>query len=85
MYPEYAQYVADEDIPRSRGPGMHTSPLETEMYYRNALTTTGYGTPLVQPTGSSTAELRGRIRRLICRTRKNPHHFRYLPSSYAEI
>ncbi|KAM3174734.1 hypothetical protein ACTXT7_009947 [Hymenolepis weldensis] len=75
----------DEDIPRSRGPGLNTTPLETEMYYRNPQTTMGYGTPLVQPTGSSTAELRGRIRRLICRTRKNPHHFRYLPSSYAEI
>ncbi|KAL5971142.1 hypothetical protein TSMEX_001148 [Taenia solium] len=42
----------------------------------------GYGPPLVQPTGSPTAELRGRIRRLICRSRKNPHHFRYFSSSY---
>lgn len=42
MYPEQIQYyyIAAEDIPRARGPGLNTTPLETEMYYRNPQTTT---------------------------------------------
>ncbi|CAH8449782.1 unnamed protein product [Schistosoma intercalatum] len=40
----------------------------------------GYGKGLVYPEGSQTSELRGRIKRLLCRSRRDPHYYRYLPT-----
>ncbi|KAH8852880.1 hypothetical protein KSF78_0001259 [Schistosoma japonicum] len=49
----------------------------------NATTVPGYGKGLVYPEGSQTSELRGRIKRLLCRSRRDPHYYRYLPTGVA--
>ncbi|VDL95769.1 unnamed protein product [Schistocephalus solidus] len=45
----------------------------------------GYGPPFVAATGGPTSELRGRIKRLLCRSHKDPHHFRYFPQAAVRV
>ncbi|BHF72841.1 hypothetical protein SprV_0401591200 [Sparganum proliferum] len=45
----------------------------------------GYGPLFVAPSGSPTSELRGRIKRLLCRSHKDPHHFRYFPQAVVAV
>ncbi|KAL3313164.1 hypothetical protein Ciccas_008235 [Cichlidogyrus casuarinus] len=66
---------------RSRGPSMNTSRSETNLYYQSPKTTLGYGQGLMPSSGGATSELRGRIKRLLCRSKQNPHYFRYRPEN----
>jgi hypothetical protein len=50
---------------------------QQEIYNYSPSTTLGYTAGLTFKDGSQTSELRGRLRRLICRSKKNPHYYRY--------
>ncbi|KAF5405004.1 hypothetical protein PHET_01520 [Paragonimus heterotremus] len=79
---KYQQLASrNPDLPsyRSYGPSLQTSKLETGLYYNSPQTITGYGPGLVKPEGSQVSELRGRIKRLLCRARRDPHYYRFLP------
>jgi len=48
---------------------------DEKLYYDSPRTTAGYSGSLV-PQGPEVSELRGRIRRLVCRSKNNPHYYR---------
>jgi len=72
---KYKQVV--DRIPSLEAPVTYRkSKEETDLYYNSPHTTNGYSKSLGGDDGPPMSELRGRIRRLLCRSKNNPHYYR---------